>query len=91
MANNYVRTTITLPKELLKTLKKRIPKGKYSEYTAEALKEKLAKERSWNILEAKGSLEFSEGEPFFRPEEFFEKMDEEEEKEMEQLRKRKNG
>lgn len=90
MAKNYVRTTITLPKELLKSLKERVPKGKYSRYTAEALRDKLAREKSWNILEAEGSLDFAEGEPFSRPDEFLERLDKETEEEMRKLRKRNN-
>lgn len=53
---NYVRTNITLPRELALELKRRVPKRAYSNTISMALKEFLEKERSWNFLNAAGIL-----------------------------------
>lgn len=91
MSTNYTKTTITLPNEILKRLKELLPKGKYSEFTAEAIKEKLAREKSWNILKVKGILRFSKNEPFFKSKKFFAKIDKLEAKKLTRLRKKYNG
>lgn len=89
MSNEYTRTTITLPQDVLKTLRKVVPKGKYSEYAAVALKEKLDREKSWKFTEAFGKLKSKKGAPLFFPRKFLSKIDSLEEKEMGNLRKRK--
>lgn len=53
---NYVRTNITLPRELAVELKKRVPKRSYSRTISVALKEFFEKEKSWNFLNAAGIL-----------------------------------
>lgn len=86
---NYTKTTISLPREFLKVLRKVVPKGKYSEFALEAMREKLAREKSWNILKAKGILRFSKKEPFYYPEKFFAELNKLEAEEIKILRKKK--
>lgn len=89
MNKDYTRTTITLPKPIFKALRKMVSKGDYSKYISEALKERLAREKSWKFSEAFGKLEVKKGSPLESTERFLARMEAEELEEIKELKKRK--
>jgi hypothetical protein len=89
MSNNYIRTTVTLPRDVLKELRKFVPRGKYSEYTAEAVLERLAREKSWKFIEAFGRLTLRKGEPLSLTKKFLAGLEKMEEKEIKRVLSRK--
>jgi len=55
-----VRTNFSLPAELLKRLRKFVPKRKYSKFVQEAIDEKLKREAKKRLLDAAGTIDLKD-------------------------------
>lgn len=53
---NTIRQNFLLPKKVKNLLDNAVPKGKQSQFVAEAIEERIVTEKSWKILEAPALL-----------------------------------
>lgn len=60
MKNYIIRTNFSLPENLIKELRKFVPKRKYSQFVKEAIDEKLKRERKKHLLSAAGTIDLKD-------------------------------
>lgn len=53
---NTIRQNFLLPKKVKNLLDDAVPKGKQSQFVAEAIEERIVSEKSWKILESPALL-----------------------------------